>query len=880
MARKKRSSHPDSVQGLPPLAGPLFTPLVALLVAWAGMAGVSSAVGPPQPNIINTIAGNGVAGFAGDGGPATAASLNFPGGIAVGNAGDLYIADGSNYRIRKVDLKTGVVTTVAGNGLSTSAGDGGPATAASLAFPVDVFVDQTGNLYIADDGFPARIRKVDTSGTITTVAGGGNTSPADGVQATAADLTFARSVLVDPSGNIYFSESADIWKVNTSGILSRVVGTGISGFSGDGGAATAAQVNFPNGLAMDDAGNLYFADENNNRIRKVDTGGTITTVAGNGTFGFSGDGGDATAAQLGAPFDVAVDGAGNLYIADASNARIRRVGSITTVAGTGSFTFSGDGGPATAAGLGFPFGVFLDALGNLYISGANRIRVVSVPLVGERISVFPAGFNFGRVKINETVSETLSLSNTSATDLLGFSSISLSGPAFSFAVAPSAFTAATLQDTSFIVRFTPTAATAYDDSIQIASNDPKQSLLKVLLMGDGVTDLDVTGKVRYYDADSVRVDSVLMTLTPPGVSVLTDASGQFTFADSLLSGVHTISPSKAGDSLNAVQGADALLILQKTAFLLGTGLTADQLFAGDVNSDGAVDNADAVGILRYLAFFNTNIGQTGAWRFNPDSVLVTGAVTTPDIKAYLIGDVQPSWGRVAASKPVAPPVLVDISEVAWKGERLALPVQAQGEEAVRSLLLSLRYDSAVFRYEGVRLTEMGRDYMLVDNGREKDRVHIALAGVPESGAEGTIFEILFRTREAADEGGPFLDVARLNLERLVVNDIPFPVGDGSALGVRRVPEVFELSQNYPNPFNAQTQIRFALPEQTHVRLTIYNVLGQEVYTLVDEDLAPGYYTLAWDGITRGGAQVASGVYIYRINTSSGFTDIRRMLLLK
>ena len=268
---------------------------------------------------IDTLAG----GFAGDGGPAVAARLNLPYDVAVDSSGNLYITDRNNHRIRKVD-STGTITTIAGTGKDGFSGDGGPATQAQLNFPTGVAVDGEGNLYIADAPND-RIRKVDSIGTITTIAG-----------------------------------------------------TGEQGFSGDGGPATQAQLDHPRAVAVDGEGNLYIADRNNNRIRKVDSTGTITTIAGGGGFGE--DGGPATQVRLNLPYGVAVDGTGNLYIADTNSDRIRKVdstGTITTIAGTGERGFSGDGGPATQASLNSPFGVAVDEAGNLYIADQynNRIRI-------------------------------------------------------------------------------------------------------------------------------------------------------------------------------------------------------------------------------------------------------------------------------------------------------------------------------------------------------------------------------------------------------------------------------------------------------------------------------------------------------------------------
>ncbi len=332
---------------------------------------------------ITTAAGTEPAGFSGDSGQATSAQLNNPIGVALDGSGNLYIADTRNDRIRKVDAG-GTITTAAGTEPAGFSGDGGPATAAQLDFPIDVVPDNgSGNLYIADSN-NHRIRKVDAGGTITTAAGTGHRGfNGDDGPATAAQLSFPHGVAVGGSGSLYIADTYNnrVRKVNAGGTITTVAGTGRRGFSGDDGSATAARLNGPDGVAVDGFGNLYIADTRNNRIRKVDAGGTITTAAGTGTAGFSGDDGPATAAQLNGPAGMAVDGSGNLYIADTRNNRIRKVdagGTITTAAGTGTAGFNGEGGPATEAQLSFPHGVAVGRSGNLYIAdtGNNRIRKV------------------------------------------------------------------------------------------------------------------------------------------------------------------------------------------------------------------------------------------------------------------------------------------------------------------------------------------------------------------------------------------------------------------------------------------------------------------------------------------------------------------------
>ncbi|MBF8306025.1 MAG: repeat containing protein, partial [Acidobacteria bacterium] len=280
----------------------LLADLFLLVTGHSSLVTVLSAQG-----IITTVAGNGRV-LRGDGGPAAAAVLGDVGGVAVDSSGNVYASDRRNDMVVKI-APSGVLRVVAGNGLQGFSGDGGPATSASLNSPRRLTVDAAGNLYIAD------------------------------------------------------AQNNRIRRVSPDGIINTVVGNGNGGFSGDGGPALSASLSVPRSVAVDAAGNLYIADGDNHRIRRVTPGGVITTVAGNGAAAFAGDGGPATSASFNLPNDVAVDAAGNLYVADVNNHRIRRVtpgGVITTVAGNGAAAFAGDGGPATNASLSFPQGVALD----------------------------------------------------------------------------------------------------------------------------------------------------------------------------------------------------------------------------------------------------------------------------------------------------------------------------------------------------------------------------------------------------------------------------------------------------------------------------------------------------------------------------------------
>lgn len=350
---------------------------------------------------IYTFAGNGTLGYSGDGGQAGSAQLYDPKGITIDAAGNIYMTE-SSHHVRKISVG-GIITTIAGGGPNNN-GDGGPAIQGQLNTPTGIAIDAIGNIYVADYN-SQRIRIITPSGNINTFAGGGS-SQADGVAATSAGLSYPNGVAVDQLGNVYISDyaHAKIRMVNQSGIINTIAGTGVGTYSGDGGLATLADINGPVGITVDNSGNVYFADSYNNRIRKISNTGIITTVAGNGVGGFSGDGGLAVNAQINYPQGVAIDASGNIFITDWSNNRIRKVdvsGVITTYAGTGAWGATGDNGPASLATMAQPFGVTADPSGNIYFSDAsnNKLRKVSPigcvtginknSLTNEEISISP-----------------------------------------------------------------------------------------------------------------------------------------------------------------------------------------------------------------------------------------------------------------------------------------------------------------------------------------------------------------------------------------------------------------------------------------------------------------------------------------------------------
>jgi len=335
-----------------------------------------------KSQIIITVAGDGTQGFGGDGGPATSAQLNWPAGLCFDASGNLYIADELNYRVRQVDA-TGTINTVMGNGTMGYSGNGGQATAASLNFPIAIAY-HAGDFYISDEGNSV-IRKVNPSGVISTVVGTGTAGySGDGGPADSAMLNYPVFVDFDNTGNMFIVDYNNhrIRMVDTSGSISTVAGNGSSGYSRDGGPADSAQLDHPTGIAFDAAGNFFIAGNSNNVVRKVDhLSGNISTIAGTGIAGYSGDGGPADSAQLHFPCHLAIDAASNILIVDGNNHCIRKIdvaGNISTIAGTGTAGYNGDGGPADSAQLNLPYGIAIDALGNVLIADLynNRVRMI------------------------------------------------------------------------------------------------------------------------------------------------------------------------------------------------------------------------------------------------------------------------------------------------------------------------------------------------------------------------------------------------------------------------------------------------------------------------------------------------------------------------
>lgn len=340
---------------------------------------------PPAVGIIQTIAGTGEKGYAGDGGPALQALLSEPFLCAFDTHGHLYIAEATNHCVRRLDQHTGVITTVAGTGVQGYSGDGGLAIHATMHQPYALEVDTNGDIYIVDR-LNAAIRKVEArTGTITTVAGTGEPgSSGDGGPGTRAQLREPNDCFLDGRGGLLIADVQDqrVRRLDLrTGIISTFAGSGDKARVGDGFPATAASILGARAVCMDPQGNTYICEREGNGIRKVNPQGIMSTYAGTGERGYSGDGGPALAATWGAPKAIRCDRHGHLVVVDTENHAIRRIdagtGIVTTIAG-GHKGGDGDGGPATAAGLDRPHGCAVDAAGNIYIADSNnhRVRVV------------------------------------------------------------------------------------------------------------------------------------------------------------------------------------------------------------------------------------------------------------------------------------------------------------------------------------------------------------------------------------------------------------------------------------------------------------------------------------------------------------------------
>jgi hypothetical protein len=527
---------------------------------------------------VTTGVGTGLLGNSGNGGQATGATLADPSAVAFDSAGNLYLADAQNHVIREV-TKAGVISIFAGTGEEGYGGDGAAATAAYLDTPTGVAVDTAGNVYIADS-HNQRIRMV-SGGTITTIAGTGTPGFfGDTGPATAAQLSLPSAVAADATGNIYIADTNNqrIRKI-TGTTITTIAGNGEELFAGDGATATSAALDLPTGVAVDAAGNVYIADRHNQRIRMVSPSGTISTIAGSGLSSFSGafagDGTSATAAALAKPSGVSVDATGNVYIADTDNQRIRQVsgGTIATVAGSGLQGFDGDSGPATDADLNSPRAVATDAFGNLTIADKlnQRLRTVSVPA----LTFASAGVGILSTPQPVTLANTGSASITVAS--IAFSGAFTTATGGSCSATP--ITLAAGATCTQNIAFQPTASGAATGSVVFGGTGVVPQ--SILLSGTGIqTATTVTLSSNIATPFVGQPITLTATVTSAGAGMPT---GTVSFYDgSTLLGTSTLSAGSASFTTTLIAGLTA----GSTSFTGAGTQSLTAVYSGDTSFTG------------------------------------------------------------------------------------------------------------------------------------------------------------------------------------------------------------------------------------------------------------------------------------------------------
>jgi len=548
-------------------------------------------------NIISTIAGG-----LGDGGLASAASLNAPRGVCRDITGNTYIADYGNNRIRMINVATNIISTIAGNGVAGFGGDGGPATASMLNGPTGFFVDSSKNIYIADQN-NHRLRIVwgaasngsYIQGNIYTIAGTGTpTYNGDNIPATSASLFGVSGVYVSNAGDIYVADQNNrrIRKFRLGGNISTVAGTATPGFTGDGGPATAARLQGPQNVFLDALNNIYIADFQGARIRKVTAStGIISTIAGTGIASFSGDGGAATSSNI-SPFSVYVDGSSSVYVADWTNHRVRKIngGTISTIAGTGVGGYTGDGGPATAALLNTVGNICVDNAGKVYVADTsnNVIRKLTLPSVTYSGSQTLPGSATGTANITGGGTVVLPASNTFNEIEIGSGTLQVSSSA------PITFNASGGSAIVEILAAINTGAFTFNTpgAVKIATG-----IAAILDAPSGSSLMSKTGAGR------LRAIANLSTSTTPvaiseGILEVSGASGKLPNAATTVANGATLQLGTAGDVVanGAVPGAASIASGGIVAVAAGVNAPSDTFSSVTFNSGGIVQLGDGANL--------------------------------------------------------------------------------------------------------------------------------------------------------------------------------------------------------------------------------------------------------------------------------------------
>jgi hypothetical protein len=627
----------------------------ALVIVFLCLTGRLKAQGPvisvSGGNTIKTIAGNGAAFFSGDNGPATSAALSKPTTLAADAAGKIYIADANNHRVRLVDT-SGNITTFAGNGVQGFLGDGGPATSASLNTPTSVAVHD-GTVYIADS--ENNVIRVVSGGTIGTFAGsavGSGGYSGDGGPATAALLNCPRGVSVDSSGNVYISDTKNqVVRKVSGGTITTVAGNGQQGFFGDNGSATAASLDTPSSIAVDPSGNIFIADTHNHRIREV-SGGKISTFAGNGAPGFLGESTPAVNAALDYPLGVAVDAFGNIYIADSNNERVRRVdasGTITTVVANGQQGFFGDKGSPIGASLDTPSAV-LPINGHFLIADKNNQRIRLVDSTGVSLADQIVG--------TTSAAQSVTISNVGG-GTLTLASVTLSAGDFALAgggSCGSSFPKNLLGGSSCTLNFvfTPSSVGPRSDTLQFTDNAPG-SPQAISVLGNGIQDNTALALVSSRPTSTFGASVTFAAAITPGVSTTAPpATGSVSFTEgatvlsspqvnagaasfstsTLSAGSHTITATFSGDLFYSASSASFSQLVNKATPAVTLAVQPNPIVQGQPAVFTATVSSTA-GVPTGTVTFNDNNTPLGSAPVNASGVATLTVTLTAGSRAIL-----------------------------------------------------------------------------------------------------------------------------------------------------------------------------------------------------------------------------------------------------
>ncbi len=686
------------------------------------------------------------------------------------------------------------ITSVAGRNFNS--GDNILASAAELSYPRNLAFDKHGNLFVAEQR-AHKIRKIDRNGVITTVAGSnGEGFSGDGGLATEAWLFNPRGVTVDDNGNIYISDkdNSRIRKVTTDGIISTIAGTGENGYSGDGGAATSAKINFPYQMQTDSQGNLYFAEADNHVIRKISIDGNISTVAGTGTKGFSGDGGAATSAQLNTPWGVVFDSSGNMYIGDCENDRVRKVdadGNISTIAGTGTTGDAGDGGAATSALLNCPSTLAIDQAGNIYFNSVGNYKVKKILKNGNIVTIAGTGIRSYTENKNGTATTT--------------------GMNGSYGIAIDSLNNVYISDTwNDVIR-------KIENSYHTLTGTPKNEDVGTTTMkltasdgNGGTVDQDFTLKV-------INVNDAPEIANIDDQTVTEDSELRFVkiLATDVDSETLTYSAYSDTSGLNVTVSNDTMYIKPVTDYFGVANVTT-------VASDGKLNDSLT---FKYTV---TNL-QDKPYPFNWLSAIIDTINIT---NTNLINTFKFKWSesKDIDNEKIEYLMYAKIGLTPWEEIN-------DGQDSTNLVVTYQEFLEGVFE-----------NHPIVSAATVKFRVSASdgIDTVKASNADRILYINRYEYLSTVDE---------------------------------QIPTDFALHENYPNPFNPTTTLRFDLPEVSDVNVVIYNMLGQKVRTFNMNSVSAGSHSIKWNATNDLGDPVGAGVYLYQLQAKN-FLKTRKMVLLK